>query len=177
MAFPSPEVERLLSANPENLPLARAVLRPDVNACSIASQDPAVLFPGARYGQAALAGLLLRVGCWAESHEVAQDIHSAEGSYWHGIVHRMEPDSSNAGYWFRQVGKHAIFPDLFRRAKEILETGGPKHWSLKAGWDPRLFIDWCEEALQRGGEAEAAAIGIQMAEWQLLFDWCIRESL
>ncbi|MGH9583989.1 MAG: hypothetical protein ACRD4O_13765 [Bryobacteraceae bacterium] len=178
MAFPSPEVERLLSAHPVSLPLTRAGLRPDAEACGIRSRDPAVLFPAARHGHAALAGLLLRAGCWAESHAVAQDIHSAEGSYWHGIVHRMEPDFSNAGYWFRQAGKHAIFSDLFQRAAEILENQdrkhwGPKHWRLKAAWDPLLFIEWCEEASKGGGEAEAAAIEIQMVEWQLLFDWCL----
>ena len=121
---------------------------------------------------AALAGLLLRIGCWTESHTVAQDIHSAEGSYWHGIAHRIEPDSSNAGYWFRRVREHAIFPELHRRAEEILKTSGPPHWHLKAAWDPFLFIDWCDEAREKGARAEAAATEIQMAEWQLLFDWC-----
>ncbi len=131
-----------------------------------------MLFPGARDGHAALAGLLLRVGCWAESHAVAQDIHSAEGSYWHAIVHRMEPDSSNAEYWFRRVGEHAIFPGLFLRAAEILKSSGPKHWRLKTTWDPFLFIGWCEEACGKGGRVETAAIQIQMAEWRLLFNWC-----
>jgi hypothetical protein len=177
MAFPSPEVERLLSTATKNLPLIRTALRPDVDACGVGSQDSAVLFPGARHGQAALAGLLLRVECWSESHAIAQDIDSAEGSYWHGIVHRMEPDSFNAGYWFRRVGKHAIFPDLFRRAEEILEASGPKHWRVKTAWDPFLYIEWCDEARETCGQAEAAAIEIQMAEWQLLFDWCIRGSV
>jgi len=128
-------------------------MRPERDACSVRSQDADVLFPGARHGQAALAGLLLRVGCWPESHEVSQDIQSAEGSYWHAIVHRMEPDSSNAAYWFRRVGQHAIFPELFRLAAEILKNGGPKHWRPKATWDPFLFIDWCDEAREKGGEA------------------------
>jgi hypothetical protein len=172
MQFLSPEVERLLSAAPKRLPLVQADLQPNGDAHRIHLLDTAVLFPGARHSQAALAGLLLRAGCWPESHTVAQDIDSAEGSYWHGIIHRMEPDSFNAGYWFRRVGKHAIFPELFRRATEILASQGPKHWSLKNSWDAFLFIEWCDEAREKSGQAEAAAIEIQMTEWQLLFNWC-----
>jgi hypothetical protein len=172
MVHSSPEVEHILSASPALLPLTRAALRPHGKICDVASRDADVLFPGARHGQAAFAGLLLRVGCWTKSHEIAQDVQSPEGSYWHGIIHRMEPDPSNAGYWFRQVGKHPIFPELLRSAAEILEENGPKHWGLKPAWDPFLFVEWCEEAHATHGDAEAAAIEIQMAEWQLLFDWC-----
>jgi hypothetical protein len=85
----------------------------------------------------------------------------------------MEPDSSNAGYWFRRVGGHAIFPELLRRAGEILKKGGPQHWRLQSAWDPFLFIQWCDEAREKGGQAEATAQDIQMAEWELLFDWCV----
>lgn len=172
MASFSSEVGYLLSIAPHRLPLAKAALEPNLNVCRVQSQDPAALFPNARHGHAALAGLLLRVGCWAESHAVAQDISTAEGSYWHGIIHRMEPDSSNAAYWFRRVGQHAIFPELSSRAVEILKNSGPKHWRPKIVWDPFLFIDWCDEAREGGTAAEAAAIEIQMAEWQLLFEWC-----
>lgn len=174
MAVLSPEAERLLAEHSQKLPLTCVGLHPSAGACAIRTQDPAALFPGARYGAAALAGLLLRVGCWEESHSVAQDIPFAEGSYWHGIVHRMEPDASNAGYWFRRTGKHAIFPELSHRAAKILENNGPRHWRLKEAWDPFLLIDWCAEAGETGGQAEATAIEIQTAEWQLLFDWCIR---
>jgi hypothetical protein len=172
MAFPS-EVDRLLLLSPERLPLVKTPATPQLDACSIRSQDAAGLFPGARHPQAALAGLLLRVGCWADSHAVAQDINSVEGSYWHGIIHRIEPNSSNAAYWFRRVGQHAIFPELFRRALEILKNSGPKHWRLKTAWDPLPFIEWCDEAREKRGQAEIAAVEIQMAEWQLLFDWCV----
>ena len=50
---------------------------------------------------------------------MAQDLETQEGSYWHAIVHRQEPDAGNSGYWFRQVGKHPIFPALRARAAEI----------------------------------------------------------
>lgn len=173
MAFSSSDLERLLSANPARLPLSRTGLQPAPDARSIELQDADRLFPEARNSRAALAGLLLRMGCWTESHTVSQDIQSPEGSYWHAIVHRMEPDSSNAGYWFHQTGKHAIFPELLRGAADILKSDSPKHWRLKNAWDPFLFIDWCDEAREKGGPAEVAAVEIQMVEWQLLFDWCL----
>src|SRR5260221_12612843 len=64
------------------------------------------LFPGAHAPQAALAGLYLYFSCRDEAHEVAQADSSADGSYWHGILHRQEPDAGNASYWFKRVGRH-----------------------------------------------------------------------
>jgi hypothetical protein len=173
MASLTPDVDRLLSQSHERLPLSQSALRPSPDVCAIRSHDPSALFPEARDSQAALAGLLLRLGCWAESHTIAQDINSPQGSYWHGIIHRMEPDSSNAAYWFRRVGRHAIFPELLGRAQQILKHGGTEGWRLKTSWDPFLFIEWCDEARVRGGAEETAAIEIQMLEWQLLFAWCV----
>lgn len=175
MASTSPEVSQLLLRGPARLPLNQAALQRTVDVSEIRSLDAALLFPNARNAQAALAGLLLRVGHWEESHTVAQDINSADGSYWHGIIHRMEPDSFNAGYWFRRAGQHEVFPLLFERAVEILSDRGPKQWCLKSTWDQLLFIEWCDEARASGGQAEATAMEIQMAEWQLLFDWCAGE--
>jgi hypothetical protein len=171
--FLSSEAEQLLASAPASLPLTKNLLPSRPDASHIRTQNPAVLFPGARDGRAALAGLLLRLGCWSESHSVAQTIYSTEGSYWHAIVHRIEPDSANAAYWFRRVGKHEIFPRLLQRAREILEKHGPRHWRLKSTWDPLLFLEWCEEARLHRGQAEVAAIEMQMSEWELLFNWCL----
>jgi hypothetical protein len=134
--------------------------------------SPEVLFPGGRHPEAALSGIMLLLGCWEESHELSQDISSAEGSYWHAIVHRMEPDASNSAYWFRRVGQHGIFPDLHREASEILNRSKETSWRLKSAWDPYLFIEWCEQARQAGGQQEIVAREIQQAEWRLLFEWC-----
>jgi hypothetical protein len=99
------------------------------------------LFPGARQPDAALSGLFLLLNCWNASHHISQEIHSKEGSYWHGIAHRMEPDSWNAAYWFRQVGTHPIFPELYGQAQQILEEqrrgSHEAHWQLN---DHRLKV-------------------------------------
>lgn len=176
MPLLSPEAGRLLAATSAPMPLVQADLRSELSLPGITLQKPESLFPRARHGQAALAGLLLRAGKWAESHAIARDLHSIEGSYWHGIIHRMEPDDFNADYWFQRVGRHAIFPELSRRTAEILANGAPMHWRLENGWDPFLFVEWCKEARANGGLAESAAIEIQMAEWQLLFNWCAGAS-
>jgi hypothetical protein len=116
----------------------------------------------------------LRIGCWEQSHTVAQDIAVCEGSYWHGILHRIEPDSSNAQYWFRRLGPHPIFPELLDRTTPILKSG-PKHWKMTSRWDPMRFVEWCDEGRESGGPAKETATAIQMLEWQLLFDWCAGE--
>jgi hypothetical protein len=115
-----------------------------------------------------LAGLYIYFGCWEEAHGVAQDIESVAGSYWHAIVHRQEPDAGNAGYWFGLVGRHAIFPELRIKASEI---GVP----VEKEWDPQAFIAYCERA-RAGSEEERKAMEVQLAEWQLLFDWCWKEE-
>ena len=85
-------------------------------------------------------------------------------------VHRQEPDAANSGYWFGQVGKHPVFPELRARAAEIgVEFG--------ARWAPLAFIAYCEAARTRPGSAEERkALEVQRAEWQLLFDWCARAA-
>ena len=126
------------------------------------------LFPRSRAPEAALAGLYLYFDCWTEAHETAQDIATPEGSYWHAIVHRQEPDAWNSGYWFRQVGAHAIFPALRDVAAEI-------GLALGAKWNPQAFIELCERARQSpGSDLERQAQEVQRAEWQLLFDYCAR---
>ena len=58
--------------------------------------------------QAAISGLWLLHGYLDQSHTLSQEIHTPTGSYWHGIMHRREPDFPNAKYWFRRVGTHPI---------------------------------------------------------------------
>jgi hypothetical protein len=146
------------------------------DAADIQRVSPSLLFPGARAAEAAVSGLLLLTGCWDESHESSQNIASREGSYWHAIAHRIEPDSSNAAYWLRRVGEHAIFADLQRNASQILERHNAP-WKVKSDWDPFLFLEWCDEARQRpNSDKEQAALQIQRAEWDLLFEWCAVEA-
>src|SRR5437763_722978 len=38
------------------------------------------------------AALWLYFDFFEESHAISQDLHTVEGSYWHAILHRREPD-------------------------------------------------------------------------------------
>src|SRR5881397_3830475 len=55
-----------------------------------------------------------------EPHRLAQDCETAEGELWHAILHRQEPDSGNAAYWFRKAGPHPIFTEVARAAVRVL---------------------------------------------------------
>jgi hypothetical protein len=130
------------------------------------SKTAAQLFPRSRAPEAALAGLYLYFSCLEEAHSLAQNIASAEGSFWHGIMHRQEPDAWNSGYWFGRVGAHPVFPAL----REAAAGMGVSFGHL---WDPMAFIDFCERARRApGSEDERKALEVQRAEWQLLFDYC-----
>ena len=122
------------------------------------------LFPEATIPNAAHAGLWLYCGFFDESHEIAQDIKSVDGSFWHGILHRMEPDAWNAGYWFRRVGEHPVFAELHETATALGYRAGTR-------WDPLEFIEACDKAT---ASQRILLEQVQLAEWQLLFHHCAK---
>jgi hypothetical protein len=156
-----------LDGNGERLmPLAMGRCSSEEARRRLKAAEAPLLFPGSRGPEAALSGLYLYFSCFDEAHEIAQNVSTPEGSYWHAIVHRQEPDAGNSGYWFRQVGAHPLFPALRQAAAEIGVDFGLR-------WDPLAFIDLCEKArLQPGSPEERRALEVQRAEWQLLFDYC-----
>ncbi len=125
-------------------------------------------FAGCRLPEEARAGWLIYAGYAAQGHGVAQDLHTAEGEYWHAIYHRLEPDAWNAKYWLRQVGQHAIHEELARRAAELGYGEGKT-------WDGAKFVDFVEGA--RGTGREGLAERVQLVEWELLFGYCTGEEL
>lgn len=133
-----------------------------------------VLFPRALSPRGARAGLLLHHGQWEEAHRVAQDLETPEGSFWHGIIHRLEPDPANAAYWFRRTGRHAVFPSLRAAVREI-EARYPR-CRLKMGrdWDPLGWIDFWESARRdKAAEDWRMAADIDRAEWGILYQYCV----
>src|SRR5258708_23012044 len=135
----------------------------------LAGKQAADLFPDSLAPQAALAGLWLYFSCFDECHQIAQDDNSAEGSFCHAILHRQEPDSGNAAYWFRRVGNHSIFAELTHAADEIIARYPEAEFRTGGKWDPFSFVMFCERARQQPKSAsEPAALAIQRAEWQRL---------
>ena len=118
-----------------------------------------------------------------ESHRISQTLEDRDGSYWHALMHRREPDPQNAKYWFRRVGTHPVYPALQAATLELAETDTfatepdrPKLGALTADgeWDPIAFVDLCESASRGDASQQLLCRRIQLCEWQLLFDHCFR---
>ncbi len=117
-----------LDINPPEL-VQQAPRRPRL-ASALSEEAWADLLPHAtRPARLALAAGLLQIfDFWDASHEAAQQADDlgerTVSTYWHGVAHRREPDSGNAAYWFRRVGRHAIFPRLTDAARPLLDAHG-----------------------------------------------------
>jgi hypothetical protein len=107
---------------------------------------------------AAKAGLWLLHDFFEESHAISQDLHTPEGSYWHAILHRREPDPSNAKYWFRQVGRHPVMQQVQTEAPAL----GYAYTTASK------FVDDCAQVTS----ADDVLLDVQFLEWRLLFDYC-----
>ncbi|MHC4879053.1 MAG: hypothetical protein ACYTGL_21585 [Planctomycetota bacterium] len=118
-----------------------------------------------------------------ESHELSQSIQGRgsdrNGDYWHGIMHRREPDWGNSKYWFRRVGDHPVFFDLAGIAGRLLKSSGlaeADQWSrslASSSWDPFAFVDLCESAARDpGSELASVTRRIQWTEILLLLAHC-----
>lgn len=46
-----------------------------------------------------------KAGNWEKAHDIAQDIDTPMGSWLHALLHLIEGDTGNAGYWFRRAGR------------------------------------------------------------------------
>lgn len=157
----------------------------------LAALQPADLAPAGRrvvdseMARGCLAGLWLYHDFLDQSHSISQDMPSSTGSFWHGIMHRREPDPGNAKYWFRRVEYHPVFDQL----KTLTAAVAVRHPSVSATrflsepgpWDPMAWIDVCEtarrdEARGRSPELVAVCQEIALLEWQGLFDFCWQQS-
>jgi hypothetical protein len=140
-------------------------------------------------GHATQSGLLLWNDALDVSHTISQDIESKTGSYWHGIMHRREPDYSNAKYWFGRVGVHPTFPSLRERALVLLQSGSTESDSLAdyaeavektEGWDAFRFVDWCQAADGDRSTPEpvkAFLQAVQVEEIKLLLNYSYQHAL
>ena len=139
--------------------------RPALDALSVESAFPVIRDREA--AQACLSGLWLYHDFLNESHTISQDLPGWMGSYWHGIMHRREPDPGNAKYWFRRIGSPTVLAQLASAARAI-----------GFGYtNPFDFVDSCERVRGSGSAEEEVAKRVQLLEIQLLFDYCYRQAV
>ena len=139
------------------------------------------------FGGAIKSGLLLWNDALDDSHDISQGLRNNTGSYWHGIMHRREPDYGNAKYWFGRVGTHPIFPKLRERAIAIAkEVQNPSDTLAQITqtienelhWDAYQFIDWCQAAENEpSSDATQFLQQVQAAEIKLLLAYSYQNAI
>ncbi|MDX1927296.1 MAG: hypothetical protein SFV81_12315 [Pirellulaceae bacterium] len=159
----------------ENAPLSGLAAGPKCKSTAQQIETLLVNIP-ALQGSLTEAGLWLLAGELDRSHSVSQSLETAEGSYWHGIMHRREGDFWNAKYWFRRVGRHPVLEQLasFLGANEnaqqfVSSTPLPIRELSSPTKVAEVLVECCERALSSKPEQVNALQRICWLEWQFLF--------
>ncbi len=60
---------------------------------------------------------------WDKSHRIVQGIESGTAAWFHGILHMIEGDQSNAQYWYRRAGRSYPGNDKVQDELRALKAG------------------------------------------------------
>jgi len=144
-----------------------------------------------------LAGLHLMNDDLAACHTICQAVGLETGSeassYWHGIVHRREPDFDNARGWFRKAeGFGGLLPireavmRVLQDALQMPEYGNARESAFtlirilqeSGTWNAVDLVEMCEAAREEeGGPMTRLLEEVQEAEMAAAFDWTYGEAV
>jgi hypothetical protein len=69
-------------------------------------------------------------GDWDKAHKIVQDEAGPEAAWVHAYLHRVEGDTGNAIYWYRQAGQPVAIGDLDAEwavlVEALLRTGAKR---------------------------------------------------
>jgi len=187
---PMEAIVRQLEARPEPPPLAPEAPYDERLSAEIGQRSLPELFGAAdrvasdTAAQAAKAMLLMWNDELEDAHSLSQGINSDTGSYVHGIMHRREPDFSNAKYWFRRFDEHPVYPHLREAALTAAEAfADSEAQRIATGirtdpeWNPERFIEWCQHAVRNPDHGSGPCLrAIQLEEFRLLLAFCLRHA-
>lgn len=164
---------------------AAALPLTQVPACAQPTVDLERLIQQHCFGPCAEAGLWLLARQWDRSHRISQNQHNQHGSYWHGIMHRIEGDYWNSKYWLRQTAGHPVRERLANALSQIAaqliqskqsETG-PAIPQLGLLNSPETvsegLVDLVENSVANKSSCTDLVQQICWWEWQLLFQICM----
>ncbi len=130
------------------------------------------------------------------AHQICQSVGEGsslpEISYWHGIIHRREPDINNARNWFQRAQNLAANDALYRaayshlqRAIQMPDYGEARetalqflrHLQTQDTWDALYFLNLCASCLQnKDPNLQKLLEDLQTIEFKTLFHWTFQKA-
>lgn len=108
---------------------------------------------------------------WSRAHEIAQDLHTPDGSLLHAILHRREPDAWNSKYWLKATGPHEAYGAI---GSALTADGrfANEPWLKSGRFDAIRFVDACDGAIESHSTATISLLeAAQEIELRTLIRW------